>query len=69
MEVTDHDGASAVFPPEKLPRYPLQRRLGGTQRWSLRYDENLLLLPVIKLRFLADSARSLVTIPTQVHNE
>jgi hypothetical protein len=46
MEVTGKLHASAAYPREKEPRYPLTRRLGGLQSRSGRcgVEKNLLLL-------------------------
>jgi hypothetical protein len=43
-------------------RYPLKRRLGGSQSLELLKRENLLFVPRIEPRFLGHTARSLVTV-------
>jgi len=52
VEVSGELHASAALHPGKSPRYPLDRRLGGTQSLSGREDEekNNLPLPGIKPR-------------------
>jgi hypothetical protein len=50
MEVSDQLHASAALPPEKLPWYPLNRRLGGLQSRSGRCgEERNLALPGIEI--------------------
>jgi hypothetical protein len=40
VEVSGQLHATAALPPGKEPRYPLDRRLGGLQRWSGHDGEN-----------------------------
>jgi hypothetical protein len=58
-------------PWEWAPRYPLNRRLDGTQSWSwlgglFEEEKNLLPLPGIDPLILRYSACSLITIPTEL---
>jgi hypothetical protein len=53
----------------RSPLYTLCRRQGGDQIWSGRFGDegDLLPLPVIARRFYGHTARSLVSIPTELH--
>jgi hypothetical protein len=45
MEVSGQLHAPAALPPEKSPRYPFYRRLGGPQSRSGRYEELKIFYP------------------------
>jgi hypothetical protein len=64
---TTHIHAPAVLTQVKCPRQS-ERRLGGPQKRFGRFGEenNLLLLTVLRRRFLGHPARSLVTILTEL---
>jgi hypothetical protein len=53
---------------DRESRYPLHRVLGQNNSRSERSGEqkNVVTLPVIELRFLANAARNLVAIPTEL---
>jgi hypothetical protein len=58
-----------LSPRGKIPRYPLNTRMGGFQSRSWRCgDETILLsLPVIEPRFLGQQTRSLVATAIKLH--
>jgi hypothetical protein len=57
-----------LYPRERAPQYPLDRRLGGTQSCSGHSGEekNSQPLPGIELKNPDRPAHSLVTIPTEL---
>jgi hypothetical protein len=60
---------SCCTPKERVPHYPLNRRLGSAQNSSVHFGEemNLSPMPGIKLRFLTHPVHSLITILTLIY--
>jgi hypothetical protein len=54
LEVSGQLHAPAALPPEKSPRYPFYRRLGGPQSRSGRYGEGKILTIIISVFKLYD---------------
>jgi hypothetical protein len=68
MEVCGQIHNPAALSSGHRPRYPMCRKLGGSQNRSGRYrvEKNLFPLPGIETRFLGRPACSLVAIPTEL---
>jgi hypothetical protein len=70
-EVNDQFHSLATLPPERAsqgPTYPLSSSLGGPHSRSGNLGEQkYLALRGIEPRFLSCPARSLVTVPTELH--
>jgi hypothetical protein len=45
LEVSSQLHTPVALPPEKIPRYPLDRRLGGPLSWSREHREEKILDP------------------------
>jgi hypothetical protein len=65
MEVCGQFHDPTAFPKRKIPRYQLNRRLGGPQSGSGRFGDEK--KPGIEPRFVDSPFRSLVTILTELH--